>query len=173
MSQVEAVFAGLEKAQMFGSGTYFGEGNFDVRTRSLKYNNGHTGPCFIAEVEVLSSDQAIDPATGKQKDPPGSVRSWVVKLGPTNKNAFGDVKKFAFALLGIDSSRVGPPEDNPDLHKQAAEIVKAACDPEYAKTIKVPSSVFENIPLKLRTWAKPTRAGGVFTMHAWSPVATT
>lgn len=169
MVNVEQMFAGMEKAQIFGKGQYFSEGDFLVRTKSMKVNDGHNGLCFIAEFEVLQSTSA--------KDPVGATRSWVVKMGPTNKNAFSDIKSLIFALTGKDPKQVGQPEENPALHAEAANLVKAACDPEYAKKVGIAADVFVGIEVGLHTFLKPTRPspqkpeGGVFTVHSWTPVA--
>src|SRR5689334_2270240 len=104
---IEAYFEGMERAEVFGKGQYFKEGNFRVRTKALKVNNGQNGLCFIAEFDVIESTSAEDPV--------GSTRSWVVKMGPTNKNAFSDIKSFMFALLGVDPKKAGKPEENPQL----------------------------------------------------------
>lgn len=171
---IEAFFDGMEKAEVFGKGQYFKEGNFRVRTKALKVNNGNNGLCFIAEFEVVSSDQPID-AEGKQADPPGSTRSWVVKMGPTNKNAFSDIKSFVFALLGVDPKKAGKPEENPQLHAQATQAVKAACDAQFAATLGLPPNAFEGRDVLLQTWVKatkpkpPSNEPGKFTVHNWAP----
>lgn len=167
MSNIEQMFAGMDKAAMFGSGQYFSEGNYRVATKSLKVNNGFKGLCFIAEFEVLESTSA--------KDPIGATRSWVVKMGATNKNAFSDIKSLIFALTGVDPKKAGQPEENPQLHSQAAELVKAACDADYAKKIGLEPDALVGIELKLQAFGKATRPsaekpqGGIFTVHNWSP----
>ena len=171
MASIEQYFAGMDKAPMFGSGQYF-SADFKgvVKTRSMKVNNGFKGLCFIAEFEVVESNT--------DKDPVGSTRSYVVKMGPENRNAFADIKALVFAVaLQTDPKKAGAPEQNPALHAQAAEIVKAACEPEYAKKIGVPPDALEGLPVRLETWGKPTRPsaknpqGGVFTVHSWYPAA--
>lgn len=164
---IEAYFEGMERAEVFGKGQNFKEGNFRVRTKALKVNNGQNGLCFIAEFDVIESTSAEDPV--------GSTRSWVVKMGPTNKNAFSDIKSFMFALLGVDPKKAGKPEENPQLHAQAAQAVKAACDAQYAASIGVPANAFEGRDVLLQTWVKATRPKppstepGKFTVHAWTP----
>lgn len=165
---IEQYFAGMDRAPMFGTGQYFSEGNFRVRTKSLKVNNGFKGVCFIAEFDVLDSSSA--------KDPTGSTRSWVVKMGPTNKNAFSDIKSLIFAIVGVDPKKAGSPEENPELHRQAAELVKAACDADYAKQIGMAPNALEGREVLLQTFAKATRPtpekpqGGTFTVHSWLPM---
>lgn len=166
----ESMFAGMAKAPMFGAGQYFGEGEFLVETKSIKMNNGHKGLCFIVEFKVLESNS--------EKDPVGSIRSWVVKMGAGNLNAFSDIKGFLFALaLGIDPKKAGTPEENPDLHSQATEFVKAACDPNYAQKIGADADALIGLPVKLYTFQKPTKPslqkpqGGLFTVHNYSPAA--
>lgn len=164
---IDQVFAGMEAAPIFGKGQYFSEGEFTLMVKGLKVNNGYNGLCFIAEFEVLASTS--------EKDPVGSTRSWIVKMGPTNKNAFSDIKALVLALTGKDPKRSGSPAENPELHAKAAKLVKAACDAEYAKTVGIAPDVFEGAEVGLRTFAKATRPtpqkpeGGTFTVHDWFP----
>ena len=163
----EQAFYGMEKVQLFGSGQYFSEGDFLVKTRNLKLNSGYKGTCFIAEFEVVESSNTADPV--------GSTRSWVVMMGPKNKNAMSDIKALFFALSGTDPKKVGAPEEDPALHSQAAEMAKAACDSAYAKKVGIAAGTFEGLPVKLQAFAKATRPtpdkpqGGTFTVHSWSP----
>jgi hypothetical protein len=180
MGIAEQYFAGMDHAQMFGAGQYFAGGDYDVEIKSLKVNNGHKGPCFIAEFLVHS--------TTNEKDPVGSVRSWVVKLGGVNKNAFSDIKGLAFALLGVDPKKAGQPTDPGTIelngqpvpfavaHAQATQLVMAACDPDFAQKNGINPNIVVGFRVKLRAWQKPTKPsvtnpnGGVFTVHAFAPI---
>lgn len=172
------MFDGMDQAKTFGSGQYFGEGKFLLRVKSVKVNKGFKGDAFIAEFDVLQSEQSPD-ASGKMHDPPGAIRSWVVKLQNQNGkgNAFSDIKCFAFALTGIDPKAAGQPEENPKLHQEAAQVVKVAVDPEYAKSLGMSSDIFVGRLVGLQTHAKPTKPtvqnpqGGVFTVHNYFPVS--
>lgn len=189
MSNIEAMFAGMDQANLFGTGQWFAEGNFVCRTKSFKCIDGFKGRSFIAECEVVESNNP--------KDKPGDVRSWVVKMGGTNRNAFGDIKGMIFAAaMGLDPTKMGQPTDpgnvvvegifsslpitqrtmtNAQAHAQATQLVMAACDADYARKVGLQPGMLENIIVRLQTFAKPTRAtqdkpqGGVFTVHKWFP----
>ncbi len=169
---VEAMFAGMDKAQMMAGGQYVkGEGKFLACSKGFKINSGYKGTFLIFEFEVLESTSPEDPA--------GCTRSKVIELSAKNKYAFSDTKSIVFALMGHDPKRVGSPEENPALHAQAAEIVKAACDPGYAAKIGMDPDALVGINLRLETFRKPTRPtverpqGGLFTVHNWLPAEAT
>lgn len=166
------MFNGMDTAPVFGKGQWFGEGKFLLKTKMIKGHKGHNGNSFIAEFEVLESQQQPD-AEGKLHDPVGSTRSWVVMMNPTNKNAFSDIKAFAFALTGKDPKTVGQPEENPQLHAQATQVVKCACDAEYAKTQGITPEMFVGRVIGLQTHMKPKKSNPseMFTVHNFFPVA--
>lgn len=178
MSGIAAMFDGMDKAQVFGSGQFFKEGKFLLRVKSIKVNKGFKGNAFIAEFDVLQSEQQPG-ADGKQADPPGSIRSWVVKLDNANGkgNPFSDIKCFAFALTGHDPKKAGQPEENPKLHAEATQVVKVAVDAEYAKSLGLSSDIFTGQLVGLQTHMKPTKPsvqnpqGGLFTVHNYFPVS--
>jgi len=99
-----------------------------------------------------------------------------VKKDNMKKNAFSDIKALIFAILGIDPKDAGQPKEKPALHAQAADLVRAACDPEYAARLGLDPNALLDLPVRLETFAKPTRptpekpSGGVFTVHRWYPV---
>lgn len=156
------VFNGMDSAPMFGSGAYFAAGHrYALRTKTIKVHDGFKGKTFIAEFEVLESSS--------EKDPPGSTRSYVVKLGAGNVNAFSDIKALMFAILGTDPKKAGQPSDNPPLHAQAADAVKCAVDRDYAASKGVAPDAFEGLPVRLETTTKKTKAGNDFTVHVWQP----
>ena len=162
------MFAGMDTAPLFGTGQYFSEGEFVVKAKSLKVHSGYKGTVFIAEFEVVESNNTADP--------PGATRSWVVKMGAQNKNAFSDIKSLMFALaLDVDPKKVPPPESDPAIHAQATEFVKIACDADYAKSKGADPTQLEGMPVRLSTFGKKTRPspekpqGGTFTVHAWAP----
>ena len=99
-----------------------------------------------------------------------------MSLSSTNKNAFSDIKSLIFAVTGYDPKKVGKPEENPQLHAQAAEITKGACDEEYAKKIGMDPGLLVGREVRLTTHLKNTKPtkerpdGGVFTVHSWAPI---
>lgn len=173
MPNVDEMFAGMEKAESFGSGQYVkGEGKFRLRSKAIKYNTGYKGSFFISEFEVVQ--------TTNPENPVGCTRSYVVSLDKKNRYAFGDIKKLVFAMaMDTDPEKAGQPEENPELHAQATQLVKAALDAEYAAKIGMAADALIGLEVDLETIGKPMRPspdrpqGGTFNVHKWSPVPAT
>lgn len=171
MSNIEAMFAGMETAKQMATGQHFkGEGNFVLQPKLMKVNSGHKGRFFIAEFTVLESSSPLDPV--------GCTRSWAVPLeGERSKYSFGDIKGLIFAISGDDPKTVGAPEESPKAHQEAAQMVMAICDADYAKKhgLEEVASLLLSNQIKLTTFFKSTRPtpqkpqGGTFTVHQWSP----
>jgi hypothetical protein len=173
---VASYFDGAEKAKM-NRGQYFkDEGRFLLTLKRMFFNDGHNGKFFIAEFEVNSSNQPND-AFGKQPDPPGSTRSWTAPLtGERARYTQAEAKNLVFALTGRDPQDYREPAENPDLHAEATNIIKAAIDPEFAKKNNIDPTLLVGQQVQLETTKKTTRPkpgqtqGGTFTMHTWYPV---
>ena len=161
---VASYFDGMDKAKAQGGGQYIkGEGSFLVTIGRLFVNEGHKGKFFVAEFSV---DESTSP-----QDPAGSTRSWVCPLqGERAQYSFGDIKNLIFALTGHDPKDVGSPSENPELHGEATKLVMAACDQAYAKKHGLDPTMLLGEKVFLETNAKPTKKGGTFTTHRWSPV---
>jgi hypothetical protein len=148
-----------------------------LRVKSVKVNAGFKGKSFIAEFDVLQSEQQAG-ADGKILDPAGSIRSWVVPLeNQQGKGSpFADIKGLAFAIMGYDPKTVGQPEENPKLHQEITQVVKVAVDADFAKSLGTSSDIFIGRLVGLQTHMKPTKpspknpAGGFFTVHNFFPV---
>lgn len=72
-------------------GVYILPGVYDVTIKACKHIDGRKSPCFVVELDVLTSSNPARPA--------GSSMSWVVNLnqdaGPAN------VREFASSILGV------------------------------------------------------------------------
>lgn len=156
-------FTGMDTAKANGGGQYMkGEGKYLVTIKRLFVNDGHKGRFFIAEFTIDASPNSLDPV--------GSTRSWAVPLtGERAKYSFGDIKNLVFAITGQDPKAAGSPEENPGLHSEATKFVMAACDPAYAKKNNLDPTLLLDEKVILETNAKPTKKGGTFTTHTWSP----
>lgn len=163
-------FSGMEGAKAQAGGAYFkGEGKYELTLKRMFVNVGHKGKFFIAEFGVDSSSNDDDPI--------GCTRSWATPLtGERAGYSFGDIKNLIFSLLGKEPKDVGDPSDSPKLHAEATTIVKAACDPEYAKKEGLDPTLLIGRNVGLETFKKQTKPkigqekGGLFTVHRWSPV---
>ena len=160
---INSLFAGMAKAQMNSKGNYMGEGVYRIRSKSLKAKDGFKGKSLIFEFEIVESNN--------QAHAPGSSGSYVVKLD--KPQAFGDIKALIFALaMDLDPKSVKSPEQDPQTHAQAAELVKAALDPAAAKALGVEPDFLVGLELRLETIKIKTQKGGDFTVHNWSPLST-
>lgn len=178
MSLIEAMFAGMENAEGFGTGQYFDEGRFLVRPKAIKLVTSRRPEnagkhFFTVEFEVLeSSNPAVEI---------GATRSYQVKI-EGNQYAFADVKGFIAALIGLDPKNLPSPQKDPRTHDLLKKITIALCDEEYAKALPAADAEaaailgeLAGVPVKLEAFKKATRPkapglpGGVFTVHTWAP----
>jgi len=167
MSIADEVFGGMANAEMSGKGKFMSEGKFLVRTALVKYKEGYKGKSFIVEFEILQS-------TNVAEHPVGSTGTWVVKLDKpdTRAMAWADIKGFVFAIaMGKNPKTVPGPKQAPELHAECTEIAKAAIADENAKALGVEPGFLNGLEVQLETVRTPRRDGGVWTNHAWSPVA--
>lgn len=147
------IWAGLESAPTFERGTFLPPGFQGVVqiAKCLVKATQQSGICLIVEVEVMSSNNGTDP--------PGSLRSWIVKLD--NKAvALPNVKAWVYAVLGLQQSN---PNDAPRC--QAVDqvikgLVNLACSERNA---------FRGALVNLETTHTTTKTGGDFTVHKWTP----
>jgi hypothetical protein len=178
MGNIDAMFAGMETAEGFGTGQYFDDGNFHIIVRSLKLVTSRNPKTvgqhyFTVECEVTKSSNTSIAV--------GSKRTYQVKI-EGNIYAFADIKNFVFAMLGDNPEKVLPPAKDPAAHKQATAIVKALCDEEYLAKLKASQSKEDqdtielveslvDVPLRLEAFKKAnTTKPGNFTVHKWAPL---
>jgi hypothetical protein len=159
----------MGKAPMKRKGTYMEEGLFTVEIintlRKQGWNKTFTArdkDLFIAEFRILESTNPAHPV--------GSTASWACK-DPVTGNA-GDVKAFMLAVAGVDPRTVK--DTDAKAQKQAALLAYAAMgEAEALKALELEDGFVQGKRVKLETRKVKTKAGGDFTVHAWSPVEDT
>jgi hypothetical protein len=170
MSNIDALFAGMADAKIFGKGSYFEAGIYKVKLKSFFVKDGFNGTSFISEFEVLESN---NPAVA-----PGVTRSFVMLF--TNKYLLSDVSLLVMALLGFDPSKKEN-QESAELRKVVASYTTAALGSEKGKAecgAAFTEGMFIGRVLGLECTQVPTKPsaknpnGGTFTNHKWSPIAT-
>lgn len=168
---IDELFSGMEKAEIFGRGNYMGEGAYDITLKSFGVKKRFKGgTVFIAEFTI---DTSTNP-----KHAAGTTGSWVPKL--ELPNTFGDIKSLMFACLGLEPLRV--PAGDP-LHAQATLLARAACGSEPARKELAALKDDDGQPLgltaemligsrvHLECVQTKTREGKDFTRYTFSPVS--
>jgi hypothetical protein len=164
---IDALFAGMAKADASGRGGFTDPGVYEVKTKNIFAKHGHKGRSFIVEYEFTRSNN--------EKHKVGSSGSWVLKFEwPAT---FGHITRFVYALIGLD------PADKKNLddtakRELAEKYAAAMCGSEKAKAAlgaEYEDGMFIGQRLKLetsmqRTNPKPGKPeGGDFTAYAWAP----
>jgi hypothetical protein len=167
---IDKLFDGMAKAEIFGRGNYMSEGLYIVETKNLFVKDGFKGKSFVAEFTIVESNN--------EKHAVGTSGSWVLKF--TWPATFGHITKFVTALLGYDPNQKAN-QDDPKIRKQVELVTRAACGSDAAKKELGPDGYEEGmlngIRLRLecsmqKTAPKPGKPeGGDFTSYAWSPIA--
>lgn len=146
-------FAGLRDAKIFERGTPLSVGKFKVEiTKCQVLRTRAKGDAFIVEFKILESSDTV-------KHPLGSIRSWYQSLQDSTI-AFGEIKAFAAAVLGI------PPSDK--------EAIRTKVDPEIETIMERAISAeqaLKGAKVAVECTHKLTKAGKDFTRHDWAPVA--
>jgi hypothetical protein len=133
------------------------EANYKVRIEMCKNKpaTDNSGPAFIAELEVLESDNP--------NIEPGDYKDWYRgvdgKTGIQRKMAAKDLVTFLCAAAGFDPDVAGDKERFFNAHGNGSKLLAAAGD----------DNALDGALLNLRTYTKKTKAGGDFTVHCWSP----
>ncbi len=163
-ADIDAIFANIEKAEIFGSGTYMSEGRYRVETKNIFVQVGHKGKSFIAEFTVLQSSRPEDHEVG-------SSGSWVVKFDWSS--ALGNITKFVAALLGYDPNDKKVQND-PAIRKEVGQVVRAVCGSELAQKElgeDYEVGMLNGIQLDLECITTTTKVKKEdFTVYNWSPV---
>lgn len=148
------LFDGIGQAQIGVGGVYFEPGEYEVEVVEVKaIMSRKRENLYIVAARILQSSNPDRPI--------GVKASWIVNM--KQDAALGDIKGFLAACNGADASnedevaRVLRDEQGNDLTEAMAEY-----------------SVHEDQPLAgvrlhLITFQRPTKAGGMFTIHNWSP----
>ncbi len=167
---IDTLFGNLVKADVNGSGKYMGEGRYLVETKNIFAKEGRNplkpGDNFICEFTIIESSNP-----GHEV---GSTGSFVVNMA--NPFASGNIVELAIALLGYENTREN--QKNADIREQADVVMRATCGSDSAKAalatlregLGPDYGVLVGKRLRLECVKKPTKAGGEFTVHKWSPV---
>ena len=165
MADIDKLFGGMAKAEIFGRGNYMSEGLYVVQTKNIFVKDGYKGQSFIAEFEILESNN--------EKHAVGSSGSWVLKFKwPAT---FGHITRFVMALLGYADTKAN--QDDPEIRKQCELVARAVCGSEVARKelgAEYEEGMLTGIKLKLECVMQKTAPGpgkplgGDFTAYTWS-----
>lgn len=165
---VDALFGNMAKAEIFGSGTYFEDGQHEVSLKNLFVKEGHKGQSFIAEFTVI---QSSNPEVQV-----GATRSYVLKF--ENMYTMANVTKLVMALLGYENTQAN--QKNPAIRKEIELVTRAVLGSETAKA-ELGEAYQEGLLTGTRIRVECTKVdtkpsaknpqGGVRTDHSWSPIA--
>ncbi len=160
MPDIDAIFGGMNKAEIFGRGTYMKPGVYLVELTKVDVKPRRAGGnVFIAEFKVLESDNL-------EHHKPGSSGCWVPKI--ENANTFGDIKCLIFSATGVDPKQVR--NDDTAKHEQATLMAKAACGSESAKkALNVDDGFLNGAQVRLECTNIKTKTGMDFTRYTWGP----
>lgn len=163
---IDRLFGGMAKAEIFGRGKNMAEGLYKVQIKNIFCKEGKNprkpGDSFIVEFTILESSKPDAHA-------PGSSGSWVLKF--TWPATFGHITRFVFAMLGWE-----PTDEalkNPRNRELAELYARAVCGSLAAKQqlgAEWEEGMFNGIQLGLETMLQSTDKGGNFTAYAWSPL---
>lgn len=169
---IAQAFKGMETAKLNGKGQKLGPGSFDVEIEMVKGTDGHFGQAFIVEMKVVAvgKDNPKN-AKGELFDPIDCKRTFTVAL--KRDQAFGDIKAFCLAVAGVDPSSVKPPAEDPEMHKFAANLARAALSPEAAKDLKLEANWTNGKRVHVDTHGIKTKENRDFVIHRWSPIGAT
>lgn len=167
MADIDKLFGGMAKAEIFGRGNFMGEGLYVVDIKNIFAKDGFKGQSFIAEFTIVESSS--------DKHAVGSSGSWVLKFKwPAT---FGHITRFMMALLGYEDTKAN--QDNPQIRELCERVARAVCGSEAARKElgeNYVEGMLNGIRVKLectmqKTAPKPGQpAGGDFTSYAWSPL---
>jgi hypothetical protein len=144
------VFQGFNEAQVGGKGVYFLDGLYQVEIQEVLVKTSRKKDLlYIVECKILKSTNA-----GRN---PGMECSQVINL--KHDAAMGNVKRFLAAAFGIDP-------ENPEAIT-AAGVNEELAEYSYSKSQPVKGRMVD-----LEAVTVPTREGGKFTVHNWSPYGT-
>lgn len=138
-----SIFDEINKAKVFGSGQYFGAGEYLVTVNSIKFLDGYKARFFIVECLVDESDNPNCVA--------GRSYSYVINLD-RKETGPGNVKAFLAQALGEDP-------ENEEINWGA--LAQKACSEE---------NPMGGLQLKLSAFERKTKEGGTYTVHKFERV---
>jgi hypothetical protein len=148
-------FAGLGGIKTNQGGLHFQPGDYLVEIDEIKFLKNRKGQdCFIVGAKVLESSNP--------ERAPGCRPSQVVVLrSDILETAWGNIKQFAGAIMGLEDPDSYVPEDGTsidDFWDQALEFMVADEQP------------MEGAKIHLNCTNIKTKAGNDFTKHIWGPL---
>jgi hypothetical protein len=152
---VEALWDGVDHAEIFERGRYFKggfEGVIQVK-RTIVKDTRKNGLAFIVEFEVLSSNMSEHHANG-------SKGTWYQGLR-SKDIAFPEIAAWVAACAGYRR------DQKTEIDEKVRPLIKEML---VEATLKPDENMFTNIKLQLRTYMKKTKERGVdFTVHEFEP----
>lgn len=142
-------------APIFERGNYLSPGRYKLRLlRCLSKQTQKSGTAFIAELEVLESDNPAHPI--------GSKGTYFVKMAQ-QQQAFSNILEMLVAFLGFDIT-------NPEHVSQ----IDAQLRPQLAGLMTAletqgPAVLQGRETVSVECRVKLTQRGTEFTLHTWSP----
>lgn len=145
------------------------EGDFVVRVKTSKGQDGHFGKRLVIEYEVESS-------TVPDKVPVGSTKSWTAKWG--DKQSLPDIKAFALSAAAEALEDYQPREREAiatfmayaavgnSIAGNASDVARAKLGDD-GKAFE--GDPFEGLRVSVSTKPKTTQAGFKFVQHRWAP----
>lgn len=175
-NNIDALFAGMAKADASGRGGSMDVGLYTVETKNILVKKGQDpkkpGDIFIVEFTVVESDN--------EKHKPGTSGSWVLRFAwPAT---FGHITKFLYACLANTDpdawAQTKANLDDPAKRELAERYARAICGSDTAKKelgAEYEDGMFLGVRLKLETKLQKTSPkpgqplGGDFTAYFWGP----
>lgn len=174
---IDKLFSGMAKAEIFGSGKNLTEGLYEIEVKELMVKESRNplkpGVNFICEFLIVGSNNDDHPV--------GCTRSWVLNM--SNPFAFGNISELVLALLGYENSPTN--HKNVELREEIRVITSAVLGGSESiaeveairKELGDPGyGVLVGKKAKLECVNKPTKPspknpnGGTYTSHKWSPM---
>jgi hypothetical protein len=145
----------IGQAPIFERGNYFNPGRYKLRLlRCLSKQTQKSGTAFIAEFEVLESDNPAHPI--------GSKGTYFVKM-QQQQQAFSNILEMMAALLGFDiTNKDHVTQIDQQLRPQLAGLM-TALETQGTAVLGGRETVSVECRIKL------TQRNTEFTLHTWSP----
>jgi hypothetical protein len=164
---IDQLYAGMAKAEIFGRGNYMGDGLYVVETKNIFVKEGFKGRSFICEFTVIESNNA--------EHAPGTSGSWVLKF--ENKFTFGNITRLVMALLGYANTKEN--QQNEAIRLEVERVARAVSGSDKAKA-ELGADYTEGMLVGLRVKLECSKVktapnaknpvGGEYTAHDWSPL---
>lgn len=155
MTDLKRVFKGASTAKVTKKGQYLSKGQYVLRVRATTVISTNDGPdAFIMEGEVVESSEPI-------AHPIGTERSWFQGF-KYRDSALGEIKKFAYAALGLDMTNIAD--------KEKIEKLDGGMDAFLEKMVE--NNGVAGTVVRCECIERETKTGGTFTVHNFYPIKT-